>query len=306
MASNSRLATHYETVEIKDSDYAKKCGIRGHCYFYVSKGNIKISQLDNKTSFNLSVSRIRNWGATRDMFFLELGTRSPAGPGRLEMIHKDPNQLRILVRDTTRSQKRQNKKVQGPPDDSSSGTMDPNDEDDDGDVYGDGGHDNDKDSENEENEYTDDDDNDEDDEDDYGDYSAVVEPVKRASAASTASYTGSGGNSGGYRRPQPPQAPQSPRVNSGTQGRSRGGATRGRGAPPTRATSKQFISKVDSSTFANDLMNEMKWFEREETTSEEAGRMMSVKSTGSRGHFTVGDDDDEVYAVVTQKSKKKK
>ena len=35
MASN--VVTHYELVEIKDSEYSKKCGIRGHCYFYVQK-----------------------------------------------------------------------------------------------------------------------------------------------------------------------------------------------------------------------------------------------------------------------------
>ena len=98
-------AWHFEQVNIKDSDYAKKCGISGECYFYVSKGHIKISQLDNKTSLDLSVSRIRNWGATSTSFFLDLGSRSPAGAGRLEMTHKDPNTLRLLVRDTTSSKK---------------------------------------------------------------------------------------------------------------------------------------------------------------------------------------------------------
>jgi len=301
MASNSRLATHYETVEIKDSEYARKCGIRGHCYFYVSKGNIKISQLDNKTSFNLSVSRIRNWGATRDMFFLELGTRSPAGPGRLEMIHKDPNQLRILVRDTTRSQKRQNKKIQGPPDESSSAVLtNHNEEDYEGDVYGDGSHGDDQDSDNDdESTYTEEDDDEEDDEDDYGAYSKIGDSHNRSS---TTSYTGSAGKPRGVRGPTPPQPPQSPRVVS----RARGAVAAGQGRSTSHTTSKQFISKMDSNTFANDLMNEMKWFERKTTTSEEANRVMSVKSTTSRDHFAVGDDDDEVYAVVTQKSKKKK
>eukprot|EP00090_Calanus_glacialis_P034407 TRINITY_DN57795_c0_g1_i1.p1 TRINITY_DN57795_c0_g1~~TRINITY_DN57795_c0_g1_i1.p1 ORF type:complete len:227 (-),score=77.96 TRINITY_DN57795_c0_g1_i1:174-854(-) len=98
-------AWHFEQVNIKDSEYAKKCGISGECYFYVSKGHIKIAQLDNKTSLDLSVSRIRNWGATSTSFFLDLGSRSPAGAGRLEMTHKDPNTLRLLVRDTTSSKK---------------------------------------------------------------------------------------------------------------------------------------------------------------------------------------------------------
>jgi len=98
-------AWHFEQVNIKDSEYAKKCGIAGECYFYVSKGHIKIAQLDNKTSLDLSVSRIRNWGATSKSFFLDLGSRSPAGAGRLEMTHKDPNTLRLLVRDTTSSKK---------------------------------------------------------------------------------------------------------------------------------------------------------------------------------------------------------
>ena len=98
-------AWHFEQVNIKDSEYARKCGISGECYFYVSKGHIKIAQLDNKTSLDLSVSRIRNWGATSTSFFLDLGSRSPAGAGRLEMTHKDPNTLRLLVRDTTSSKK---------------------------------------------------------------------------------------------------------------------------------------------------------------------------------------------------------
>ena len=62
------------------------------------QGQIKISQLDNKTSLDLAISRIRTWGASASTFFLELGgswggtlppgTRSPAGEGRLEMVHK--------------------------------------------------------------------------------------------------------------------------------------------------------------------------------------------------------------------------
>ena len=31
---------------------------------------------------------LREWGATNTTFFLELGRRSPAGPGKLEMTHK--------------------------------------------------------------------------------------------------------------------------------------------------------------------------------------------------------------------------
>jgi len=100
MAASDKV-WHYEQVKIKDSEYAKKCGIAGDCYFYVSKGQIKISQLDNKTSLDLAISRIRTWGASASTFFLELGTRSPAGEGRLEMVHKDPNKLRLLVRETT-------------------------------------------------------------------------------------------------------------------------------------------------------------------------------------------------------------
>merc|ERR1712126_605460 len=42
MASSDKI-WHYEQVKIKDSEYAKKCGIGGDCYFYVSKGQIKIS-----------------------------------------------------------------------------------------------------------------------------------------------------------------------------------------------------------------------------------------------------------------------
>ena len=106
-------AWHFEQVNIKESEYARKCGISGECYFYVSKGHIKISQLDNKTSLDLSVSRIRNWGATSTSFFLDLGSRSPAGAGRLEMTHKDPNTLRLLVRDTTSSKKHKTGGVKG-------------------------------------------------------------------------------------------------------------------------------------------------------------------------------------------------
>lgn len=36
--------------------------------------------------------------------------RSPGGVGRLEMIHRDPNGLRMLLRETTQSKK---KKVNG-------------------------------------------------------------------------------------------------------------------------------------------------------------------------------------------------
>merc|ERR1711953_1566352 len=100
MASSDK-GWHYEHVKIKDSEYAKKCGIGGDCYFYVSKGQIKISQLDNKTSLDLAISRIRTWGASSTTFFLELGSRSPAGEGRLEMTHKNPNDLRLMVRETT-------------------------------------------------------------------------------------------------------------------------------------------------------------------------------------------------------------
>merc|ERR1711953_472455 len=100
MASSDKI-WHYEQVKIKDSEYAKKCGIGGDCYFYVSKGQIKISQLDNKTSLDLAISRIRTWGASSTTFFLELGSRSPAGEGRLEMTHKNPNDLRLMVRETT-------------------------------------------------------------------------------------------------------------------------------------------------------------------------------------------------------------
>merc|ERR1712226_1031795 len=100
MASSDKV-WHYEQVKIKDSEYAKKCGIGGDCYFYVSKGQIKISQLDNKTSLDLAISRIRTWGASSTTFFLELGSRSPAGEGRLEMTHKNPNDLRLMVRETT-------------------------------------------------------------------------------------------------------------------------------------------------------------------------------------------------------------
>merc|ERR1712203_1270174 len=100
MASSDKI-WHYEQVKIKDSEYAKKCGIGGDCYFYVSKGQIKISQLDNKTSLDLAISRIRTWGASSTTFFLELGSRSPAGEGRLEMTHKNPNALRLMVRETT-------------------------------------------------------------------------------------------------------------------------------------------------------------------------------------------------------------
>jgi len=98
-------AWHFEQVKIKDSEYSRKCGISGDCYFYVSKGQIKISQQDNKTSLDVAISRVRTWGASSTTFFLELGSRSPAGEGRLEMTHKDPNALRLLVRQTTKTRK---------------------------------------------------------------------------------------------------------------------------------------------------------------------------------------------------------
>ena len=102
---SSREVWHFEKVSIKDSEYAQKCGLKGDCYFWVSKGLIKIEQLDRKTSFQITVSHIRwqkprmdstwkknsvfrNWGASSKIFFLELGTRSPTGHGRLEMSHK--------------------------------------------------------------------------------------------------------------------------------------------------------------------------------------------------------------------------
>jgi len=116
MASSDKI-WHYEQVKIKDSEYAKKCGIGGDCYFYVSKGQIKISQLDNKTSLDLAISRIRTWGASSTTFFLELGSRSPAGEGRLEMTHKNPNDLRLMVRETTSTRR--------PPGSSSSGSSRP-------------------------------------------------------------------------------------------------------------------------------------------------------------------------------------
>ena len=55
----SREVWHFEKVSIKDSEYAKKCGLKGDCYFWVSKGLIKIEQLDRKTSFQITVSHIR-------------------------------------------------------------------------------------------------------------------------------------------------------------------------------------------------------------------------------------------------------
>ena len=39
------------------------------------QGQIKISQLDNKTSLDLAISRIRTWGASSTTFFLELGEK---------------------------------------------------------------------------------------------------------------------------------------------------------------------------------------------------------------------------------------
>ena len=40
-----------------------------------------------KINYN-SILITRNWGASNKLFFLELGTRSPTGHGRLEMTHK--------------------------------------------------------------------------------------------------------------------------------------------------------------------------------------------------------------------------
>ena len=56
----------FEKVRIRDSDYSAKCGITGECYFWVSKGTIKITQVDNKTSVQYSVTKIR-WVA--EIFF---------------------------------------------------------------------------------------------------------------------------------------------------------------------------------------------------------------------------------------------
>ena len=102
MASGSDWS--FEKVKIKESEYSDKCGISGECYFWVSKGFIKITQVDNKTSVQYSVTKIRfvadifcnlfeklfdrNWGATTKTFFLDMGRRVPAGPGRLEMYHE--------------------------------------------------------------------------------------------------------------------------------------------------------------------------------------------------------------------------
>ena len=57
MASGSDWS--FEKVRIRDSDYSAKCGITGECYFWVSKGFIKITQVDNKTSVTYSVTKIR-------------------------------------------------------------------------------------------------------------------------------------------------------------------------------------------------------------------------------------------------------
>ena len=57
MASGSDWS--FEKVRIRDSDYSAKCGITGECYFWVSKGTIKITQVDNKTSVQYSVTKIR-------------------------------------------------------------------------------------------------------------------------------------------------------------------------------------------------------------------------------------------------------
>merc|ERR1712179_322878 len=81
--AGSDQAWHFEQVKIKESEYSKKCGISGDCYFYVSKGQIKISQQDNKTSLDVAISGVRTWGASSSTFFLELGSRSPAGEGKV-------------------------------------------------------------------------------------------------------------------------------------------------------------------------------------------------------------------------------
>ena len=39
MRMAGQQAWHFEQVHIKDSEYAKKCGISGECYFYVSKAD---------------------------------------------------------------------------------------------------------------------------------------------------------------------------------------------------------------------------------------------------------------------------
>ena len=57
MASGSDWS--FEKVNIKESEYSDKCGISGECYFWVSKGFIKITQVDNKTSVQYSVTKIR-------------------------------------------------------------------------------------------------------------------------------------------------------------------------------------------------------------------------------------------------------
>ena len=58
MASGSDWS--FERVRIKDSEYSARCGITGECYFWVSKGFIKITQIDNKTSVTYSVTKIRS------------------------------------------------------------------------------------------------------------------------------------------------------------------------------------------------------------------------------------------------------
>ena len=42
---------------------------------------MKISQMDNKTSLDLAISRIRTWGASNSTFFLELGMGLGMGLG---------------------------------------------------------------------------------------------------------------------------------------------------------------------------------------------------------------------------------
>ena len=57
MASGSDWS--FERVRIRDSEYSAKCGITGECLFWVSKGFIKITQVDNKASVDFSFTKIR-------------------------------------------------------------------------------------------------------------------------------------------------------------------------------------------------------------------------------------------------------
>ena len=49
----------FERVRIKDSEYSAKCGFTGECLFWVTKGFIKITQFDDKTSVTYSITKIR-------------------------------------------------------------------------------------------------------------------------------------------------------------------------------------------------------------------------------------------------------